>query len=83
MGGEAQVREFVFSLPDVIIHSEFQTVSLNSSLIICFQVGWADELLEPAKAAALLWPNKSHQGLCQILQELALLLDSWSWAFSK
>lgn len=79
MGGEAQVREFVFSLPDAII----QTVSQNSSLIICFQVGWAEELLELAKAAALLWPNQRHQGLCQILQELAILLDSWSWAFSK
>jgi hypothetical protein len=30
-----------------------------------------------------LWPNKSHQGLCQIIQELTLLQDSWSWAFSK
>lgn len=81
MGGEAQVREFVFSLPDAIIQS-FR-LFLNSSLIICFQMGWAEELLELAKAAAVLWPNKSHQGLCQIIQKLTLLLDSWSWAFSK
>lgn len=48
-----------------------------------FQMGWSEDLSEPAKAASVLWRQQRHQGLRQVLQELAFLLDSWSWALCK
>ena len=46
-------------------------------------MGWSEELPEPAKGISVLWPEQRNQGFCQILQEPALLLDSWSWALCK
>ncbi|VAH04797.1 unnamed protein product [Triticum turgidum subsp. durum] len=39
------------------------------------QMGWAEELPEPAEAASVLRIIQGHQGLRQILQEPAFLLD--------
>jgi hypothetical protein len=48
-----------------------------------FQMGRAEEFPEPAAAASLLRIIQTHQGLRQILQESALLLDPWSWPLRK
>ena len=39
------------------------------------QMGWAEELPKPAEAASVLRIIQGHQGLRQILQEPAFLLD--------
>jgi hypothetical protein len=48
-------------------------------------MGWSEEFSEPAKAASVLWRwrQQRNQGLRQVLQEPAFLLDSWSWALCK
>lgn len=48
-----------------------------------FQMGWSEDLPEPAKAAPLLWRQQGYQGLCQVPQEPAFLLDTWSRALCK
>jgi hypothetical protein len=46
-------------------------------------MGWSEDISEPATAASVLWRQQRCQGLRQVLQELAFLLDSRSWALRK
>lgn len=48
-----------------------------------FQMGWAEELPEPTKAAFEVWLFQGHQGVRQIIQEPAFLLDTWGWTLCK
>jgi len=48
-----------------------------------FQMGWAEDLPEPAEAVSVLRHQQRNQGFRQVLQEPALLLDSWSWSLCK
>ena len=46
-------------------------------------MGWAEDLPEPAEAVSVLRHQQRNQGFRQVLQEPALLLDSWSWPLCK
>ncbi|CAD6343392.1 unnamed protein product [Miscanthus lutarioriparius] len=68
------IRVFAFLKLDVICSTDGRR-SMGSEA----QMGWAEDLPEPAEAVSVLRHQQRNQGFREVLQEPALLLGSWSW----